>query len=273
MPVVLWLASASASVMLLVAGLVLARLKIGTARAERDRAMSEAAAVRRLLGVSAAEFRCNAMALMGHAEQLVAACRVGQERAHHLRVAVAQALGIADDVQDRLAAEPNALRLNPEPLLLAPMLEDAIASVSATLGPSQRQWRLKHPARDLALLADRRALAEVLSRVLSNSALRSRDGDWIEIGVHAVQNGVNVTVEDEGTGLLVSQSSSQRLGTESRGVGFGLVLASSLMEAHDGTLRLDSAPRAGTRVDLHFPSSRVVSPLSRPALIDALGAP
>ena len=256
------LAAALFSLIILVLGLVLTGLKIAGARTERDRARSDAAALRRLLGVSAAEFRRNVMALRGHAERLAAANP--DDGAKQLFVAVAQAFAIADDIQERAAAEPGAVRLNPEPLLLAPMLEDAIASVSAMLGPSKRQWRLSRTAADVTLLADRRALSEILSRVLSNAALRSRHGDWVDIGAEATPNGIAVKVEDEGTGLLVTQSSPGVPGTESRGVGFALTLAGSLMEAHGGALRLESATRAGTRVVLSFPSSRVL-PLRQPA--------
>jgi two-component system cell cycle sensor histidine kinase PleC len=48
-------------------------------------------------------------------------------------------------------------------------------------------------------------------------------------------------------------------GLETRGVGVGLALARSLMQAHGGALALDSTAQVGTRVSLRFPTARVVA--------------
>jgi signal transduction histidine kinase len=106
---------------------------------------------------------------------------------------------------------------------------------------------------------DRRALSQILQRVLGSAARHSRAGDWIDIGVEPGGNGLALVVEDEGTGLCAPDRPAPPGQAESRGVGLGLALARRLMEAHGGSLVTQAAARVGTRVVLRFPAARVVS--------------
>ena len=110
-----------------------------------------------------------------------------------------------------------------------------------------------------ALDADRRALSQVLQRVLGNAARHSRAGDWIEVGLEAGPDGVALVVEDEGSGLCAPDRPAPPGQPESRGLGLGLALARRLMEAHGGSLAMQTVARVGTRVVLRFPAERVVA--------------
>lgn len=233
-----------------------ARRELTRARAERDRARMAEAATLRVLRVSVGDLRADAMRLLGHAERLE---EPGVGRAGIIAL-TRQVLSQIDDMQDHAVPSAASRRLEPETLSLRAMLDDAVAAVSATLGPSARHWRVSVAADDVALLADRRALRHVLTRVLGNAARHSRDGDWVEIGVQPIPDGLLLSIEDEGAGLLATPRQPPPGREESRGLGLGLVLARILMEAHGGLLTIESASRVGTRVTLRFPAHRVAVP-------------
>jgi signal transduction histidine kinase len=233
------------------------RIKLTATRAERDRARMAEAATLRVLRLAVSDMRSAAMRALGHAEQMGAG---GEAPSPHLAGIVAmtrQLLDLADDMQDHAVAGPENRVLELETLPLGPLLGDAIAAVTATLGPSRRLWRMGELVGSCALVADRRAMGLVLGRALANAARESRHEDWIDISVRERDGGMDLIIEDEGTGLVAPSRSSPPGQQESRGMGLGLVLARVLMEAHGGGLAVESASRVGTRVVLSFPASRV----------------
>ncbi len=173
--------------------------------------------------------------------------------------ATMQVLDLADELQDHAVDEPAARAVRPETVVLEPMLRAAIVGVDAMLGPSRRQWRLAPDIAGIRLRADRRALAQILTRVLGNAARLSRDQDWIDIRaeIHAggAQDGLAVVIEDEGAGLPtgIDLCGGPANHPASRGVGLGLALAQTLMRAHGGALTIQSTAQVGSRVVLTFP--------------------
>lgn len=241
--------------------LTLARTNLASVRAERDRARIAEAATTRVLRLAVTDLRATSMRLLGHTEQLGAAndSTVGTASPHitGILAMTRQLLGLADDMQDHAVSGPQTRVLELETLDLGPLLADAVASVTATLGPSRRHWRMGPRVGACVLTADRRALALILGRVVGNAARQSRHDDWIDIAVREKDGGMELAVEDEGTGLVAPGRASSMGQSESRGVGLGLVLARVLMEAHGGSLTVESAARVGTRVVLSLPPNRV----------------
>jgi len=236
-----------------------AAVSLSRAHADRDRALMAEAATMRALRMSVADLRADSMRLLGYAERLVPTGREPGSDVAGILAMTQQILGHTDDMQDYAVPSAATRRLEPETLALRPLIEDAIASVAATLGPSIRHWRIGAGMDDLNLLADRRALSHIVGRVLSNAARHSRHNDWIDVSVERWPAGVALIIEDEGAGLLANRRLPDPGDRESRGLGLGLVLARVLMEAHGGQLGIESAARVGTKVTLRFPSNRVQS--------------
>jgi signal transduction histidine kinase len=148
-------------------------------------------------------------------------------------------------------------RLSEERVLLGPLLDLVIGQISDELGRGRRCWRVVPALRGQALLADRRAMHQVLLRVLGSAVIATRDGDWIELGSRVDGEWWRLSIADEGTGLVSPHAPA--LGPESRGIGFGLSLARRLTEAHGGTLETLSVPGIGTRVELSLPVERLLA--------------
>jgi two-component system cell cycle sensor histidine kinase PleC len=246
--------------MVATASLLLATLLLAVLLLERRRAsgvvralgvaQARAQELTRLLRLTASDLRAPALSLLGHADQIPAP---------HKATLVNVCRGLLDTAEAILdqTDDPIAKRyLREEPIAVGPLLDFAVAQVTAQLGPSRRVWRIAPGLENVVLRADRRALHQVFLRVLTGAALATADGDCIDIAATTANAAWCLRIEDEGAGLAVPRVAGA--GVESRGLGLGLSLARSLMQAHGGGLALESAPLVGTRALLSFPIGRVL---------------
>ncbi|MGH7305558.1 MAG: sensor histidine kinase, partial [Candidatus Rokuibacteriota bacterium] len=111
--------------------------------------------------------------------------------------------------------------------------------------------------------ADPDALERVLTNLISNAIKYSPTGSAVRVGARAVAGGVAIEVADAGRGIPADALSRvfepyYRVPDAARavhGTGIGLAVVKALVEAHGGTVRVDSAPAIGTRVTVVLPAS------------------
>ncbi len=247
MPALLPLTLATTTAMLGLAA-ALARM-LWQDRARRQIHATERAAwhdLVRLSRLTAGDLRGLALSLLGQA-QLAA-----EPQRAFLLGAEAALLDLTEALVRQTDNPGKQMVVKRERVVLAPAVEFAVGRVASQLGPGRRDWRLSPQLGQTELLADKRALHQILLRVLSSAALATSEGDCIEISADMAGDGWVILVQDEGAGLPVSKVAGQ--GRDTRGLGVGLTLAHGLMQAHGGTLTIESTAGVGSRARLYFPS-------------------
>jgi signal transduction histidine kinase len=112
--------------------------------------------------------------------------------------------------------------------------------------------------------ADPDALERILTNLISNALKYSPPGRTVRVRARPAPagSGVEFAVEDEGAGIPAESlarlfepyfRAPESAGT-ARGTGIGLAVVKSLVEAHGGQIRVDSAPGIGTRVVFSLPA-------------------
>ncbi len=220
--------------------------QLASARREAAAARASSEATLRLLRLSATDQRNVALSLFGHEASGVPDGSLS---------ALARRLFDMADTLTQQTETSVARFVADEDMPLLPVIQFAVEQVAAQLGPSRRAWRLDPAFGRIRLRADRRALNQVLVNVLSGAAACTRDGDWIDLSAERGRGHFAILVQDEGVGLPVA---GDRHPTESRGIGLRLTLARSLVQAHGGSLIVDSVERVGTRVRIELPIARLV---------------
>jgi signal transduction histidine kinase len=110
--------------------------------------------------------------------------------------------------------------------------------------------------------ADEGRLRRVLDNLLSNAVKYSPNGGTIEVGGQASDTAVTVFVRDEGVGISHSEQEhifdrfyrvDGTLSRKTQGTGLGLYLAKAIVEAHNGTIDVESQPGKGSTFYFSLP--------------------
>jgi len=113
--------------------------------------------------------------------------------------------------------------------------------------------------------ADERRIGQVLTNLLNNAIKYSPEGGTITVHGEVKPTGVQISVSDEGIGLSEEQKEriferfyrvENTLSRETQGVGLGLYIVRSLVEAHGGQIWVESHLGKGTTFHVLLPLSQ-----------------
>ncbi len=118
------------------------------------------------------------------------------------------------------------------------------------------------PDFDVPVIADRKAIRQILFNLLSNAIKFTPGGGTVVTRIELKDDHVILCVSDDGVGM--SQDDATRVGqpfqqaesakqSDARGTGLGLSLVKALSELHEGTFHLQSELGQGTKIELHLP--------------------
>lgn len=116
------------------------------------------------------------------------------------------------------------------------------------------------------VLGDQAALRGALGNLVSNAAKYGSDGGWIGISAAQVadQNSVEIRVADRGRGIPRDEQGqifdpffrgSRAVQDQVHGTGLGLNLVKKIIEAHGGSIRVESSPGKGTAFIMRLPAA------------------
>ena len=118
---------------------------------------------------------------------------------------------------------------------------------------------MDYPEKIAKLFVDSEKIAWVLTNLLSNAIHYTPENGRIILGARQLDRAVEIYVKDFGKGIdpRYHQSIFDRYfrvpGTTVPGSGLGLAISKDFVEAHGGTLRVDSAVGEGSTFTMKFP--------------------
>ena len=110
------------------------------------------------------------------------------------------------------------------------------------------------------VLGDEGTLAEALTNVLGNAVKYSYEGSKINVAAESRDDVVDISVADTGIGISEEDRAHilddfyRASGTPERGVGIGLAICRRIVEAHDGSMSVESDLGKGTTVTITIPT-------------------
>ncbi|MDO5344543.1 MAG: HAMP domain-containing sensor histidine kinase [Lachnospiraceae bacterium] len=111
----------------------------------------------------------------------------------------------------------------------------------------------------ISLVCDRDWMIEALENIVKNAFDHTGSGDSIRISWKPSASMVQITIKDNGSGIhpedmhyIFKRFYRSRFSKDKQGIGLGLPLAKMIVEAHNGTVEVDSELGAGTTFILNF---------------------
>jgi signal transduction histidine kinase len=237
--------------------------------AARDEARTADAAKTAFLAAMSHELRTPLNAIIGFSDMIVqeAFGPIGEDRyidyARNVEKAGQQMLGFVIDVLTIAQLEARRFELRRDRLDLAELAETVLAEFRQSDEGQQHELTLSVTGSPPPVFADRRAVEQMLAKLLSNAAKFSPAGTEISVTIAPVgEHETRLSVVDRGTGIsretaelavIPFRQVDGRLARKQGGTGLGLSIVNGLIDEHGGRLTIDSEPGKGTVVSLDFP--------------------
>jgi signal transduction histidine kinase len=114
------------------------------------------------------------------------------------------------------------------------------------------------------VVGDAAALEQAFLNLLLNAAQALEPGGRAQVGVTRELGDVTVIIRDEGRGI--PKESAAKVfdlfySTRPEGTGLGLSIARQIVQAHGGTIEIESTPGQGTTVRVTLPSAPAAATL------------
>ncbi len=174
-------------------------------------------------------------------------------------------LAIVNDILDFSRLQQSRLSLNFRPVNLAATIRGALRSMERLAGDAGVRLITDLADHLPTLEADEDRVTQVLTNLISNAIKFSPEGGAVRVGASRSDDGVRVSVRDEGCGIAAEDmpklfkkftqldtGSARRTG----GTGLGLVISHGIVTEHGGRIWVESAPGKGSTFHFTLPLRR-----------------
>jgi PAS domain S-box-containing protein len=243
---------------------------IQTLREAREAAESGNRAKSDFLAAMSHELRTPLNAIGGYAELIEMGLRgpVSDEQRRDLariRASQTHLLGLIGGLLDLSRIENGKVRYDIQSIGVAPMLADMEALVMPQARVKDQHLTCITDSTELAVLADREKLRQILLNLLSNAVRHSPARASISVHAdHAGDSAVAIKVCDTGPGIPHERHEAifepfvqldRTLTSPTEGVGLGLAISRDLARGMDGDIAVTSAPGQGACFVLTLPAA------------------
>jgi PAS domain S-box-containing protein len=142
------------------------------------------------------------------------------------------------------------------PRRVEPLVGDVLQLLDSQVRASGVEVRLDFADDVPPALIDEASLRSALVNLLLNAVQAMPTGGTLSVSARPCGDSLFIEITDTGVGMTPEQSAQvfePFYTTKSRGLGLGMPYAKRVIEEHGGTIRLESAPGAGTKVEIRLP--------------------
>ena len=256
--------------------LLIAELEQANSLSDEARRRAEQAnlAKSRFLATMSHELRTPLNAILGFSEVMSQELMgphsqaVYKEYSHDIEDSGRHLLHLINEILDLTRIEAGRYDLNEEPLYLSDIAEDCYRLVNLRAQGKSLTIVENYEENLPRLWIDERAIRQICLNLLSNAIKFTPNGGTVTLSVGVNENGEQyICVNDTGPGIpedelprVMSSFGQGSLAHETAegGTGLGLPIVHGLIALHEGTFKLETKLRAGTKVTVTFPLKRVM---------------
>ncbi|MBX9456221.1 MAG: PAS-domain containing protein [Rhizobium sp.] len=234
--------------------------------AEKERAEAANRAKSEFLANMSHELRTPLNAILGFSDILRSQMfgPLGNDKYHEYSSDIHESglhlLNVISDILDMSKIEAGHLQIKPEPTNLAVLIEESLRYISV-MADSKSIVVEQDIAPDLNLMADRRAMKQILLNLLSNAVKFTNKGGRVVVRAHKAGGSIALVIAD--TGIGIPRAAMQKIGQpfeqvqsqyakSQGGSGLGLAISRSLTQLHGGAMKIRSKEGCGTIIGLRI---------------------
>lgn len=162
-------------------------------------------------------------------------------------------LAITGELLKMTQVEAGKLSLTPRTVSPIEFINDAVNATKALAEKKNCRIEIEYSKELPKLFVDSEKIAWVITNLVINALNHSSVGSYIIIGAQEVDCGVEIYVQDFGVGIdpqyhkKIFERYFRVPGTKVQGSGLGLAISKDFLEAHGGTIRVESSLQNGSR--------------------------
>lgn len=233
---------------------------------ERTGAIEEANRLKsELIAALAHDMRTPLTSIKGYTSALLLDDLEWDERAkaEYLRIIDEEASELQTMIQDLLESsiiDAGLMQIEKEPTLIPRLAEKVVQEM--TRRTAKHRFVMSFPSDFPIVNADPRRIEQVLRNLLDNAVKYSPDGGLVVVRGQLRDEGVTVSVADEGVGIPPEHLNrlfekffrlKSPLGQQVRGSGLGLPISRTIVESHGGRIWAESELGRGTTIYFSLP--------------------
>lgn len=169
---------------------------------------------------------------------------------------------LVDNVLDFAAIERGAKKYTLRPEDLVSLIYSAVDTHRPRLEQVGMTIEVSVPEDLPVVWMDREAISQVLTNLLSNAAKYGADGKWLGVRAGVEDDRLEIRIADRGMGISAEDlpyvfedffRSSNPAVRRRKGTGIGLTIVRYIVEAHRGTITVESVPGEGATFIISLP--------------------
>jgi cell cycle sensor histidine kinase DivJ len=222
----------------------------------------------RFLATMSHELRTPLNAIIGFSEMLSneTQMRLDADRRHEYAALINDSgnhlLSVVNGILDMTRLDTGDFEIRPEPFRLAGVIGGCCDLLALKAREAGLDLVVDVPSEPAEIVADKRAVKQILINLLSNAIKFTDRGGRIKISTAAEGAAIAIIVEDNGIGIgeedlpRIGKPFFQARGSYDRrhdGTGLGLSIVKGLVELHGGEIAIRSRVGEGTRVTVRLP--------------------
>jgi PAS domain S-box-containing protein len=203
---------------------------------------------------------------------------------HNIEESGRHLLSLINDILDLSKTEAQMLELDLQPVLVMNAVQSSLRMVRQAAQKKHINISMALDSQAEVLVADERRLKQILVNLLSNAVKFTGEGGAIGVEVAGQvesrrmdfivwDTGIGIAPQDVNRLFLPFVQLDGSLERQYEGTGLGLTLVAKLVELHDGCIRVESQPGAGSRFIVSLPWQRAEGANTQPDPIHSQSSP
>ncbi|MBC5654295.1 HAMP domain-containing histidine kinase [Blautia sp. M16] len=217
---------------------------------------------KQLTGDIAHELRTPLTSIKGHLDAIIVGIwEPTNERLNSINEEVKRITNLVDELRKLAKFDSGKDNLNKEIV----NLKNYIKSIAYNYEGKalEKNIVIKYQLENIEALIDKEKFAQVIINILSNAIKYNNGNNSIYIKVFKKNNSINISIKDSGIGIPKSEYKNiferfyrldKSRGANEKGVGVGLTIAKSIVNAHGGEIEVYSEINKGSEFIISLPS-------------------